>query len=58
MKMAKSYTDLLSELFKKEEERNALREKLLKLDREICDKKKEIDDLISKDLPQIKLVVV
>ena len=58
MKMAESYTDLLNELFKKEEERNVLREKLLKLDREICNKKKEIDDLISKDLPQIKLVVV
>ena len=45
-------------LFEKEECRNQLKQQLLNLDKDINELKKEIDKMISTELPQVKIVII
>ena len=52
------YSELLNKLFEKEECRNQLKQQLLNLDKDINEIKKEIDKMISTELPQVKIVII
>ena len=52
------YSELLNKLFEKEECRNELKQQLLNLDKDINELKKEIDKMISTELPQVKIVII
>ncbi len=52
------YSELLNKLFEKEECRNQLKQQLLNLDKDINELKKEIDKMISTELPQVKIVII
>ena len=52
------YSELLNKLFEKEECRNQLKQQLLNLDKDINELKKEIDKMISTELPHVKIVII
>ncbi|MCI7565978.1 MAG: hypothetical protein MST05_04660 [Treponema sp.] len=52
------YSELLNKLFEKEECRNQLKQQLLNLDKDINELKKEIDKMISTELPQVRIVII
>ena len=52
------YSELLNKLFEKEECRNQLKQQLLNLDKDINELKKEIDKMISTELPQVKIEII
>lgn len=52
------YSELLNKLFEKEECRNQLKQQLLNLDKDINELKKEINKMISTELPQVKIVII
>ena len=58
MKNEDKYSELLNKLFEKEECRNQLKQQLLNLDKDINELKKEIDKMISTELPQVRIVII
>ena len=52
------YSELLNKLFEKEECRNQLKQQLLNLNKNINELKKEIDKMISTELPQVRIVII